>query len=132
MTTDRELLELAAKAAGIEHGIFFDAWPEDGLPTAYARIAKHRRWSPLSDDGDALRLAVALDIAIFPPRDSAGDFAIASLPEEGDHSENWIQEFVQDGNKPAATRRAIVRAAAEIGRSLAGQEQQGQEGEGRE
>lgn len=65
--------------------------------------------------GDALQLAVELNISVFPPG-SDGDFAVASI-EDGVLSEDgdtWIQEWVKDGDKLAATRRAIVRAATEI------------------
>ena len=53
MSTDRELLELAANAAGFDL-----CWDARG---AYERIdgiaGSERMWNPLSDDGDALRLA---------------------------------------------------------------------------
>lgn len=55
--TDRELLELAAKAAGIEGQYaflhYFDG-EEDGICSP----GNHRVWNPLTDDGDALRLAM--------------------------------------------------------------------------
>jgi len=47
--TDQELLELAAKAAGLEE--------------AKLRI-EFNQWNPLEDDGDAIRLAVKLGIDI--------------------------------------------------------------------
>lgn len=55
--TDRELLELAAKAAGIKHN-----------PSLSAACRGERIWwNPLADDGDALRLAVKLHICtLFP------------------------------------------------------------------
>jgi hypothetical protein len=127
MSTDRELLELAAKAAG--HEIRESVRAPDVM-VIRTHEYEWTPWNPLDDDGDALRLAVELDIAIFPPTITTGDFATASLSEDGDYTESWFQESVQSGDKPAATRRAIVRAAAEKGRSLAGQAQ-GQEGESR-
>jgi hypothetical protein len=59
-------------------------------------------WNPLTDDGDALRLAVKLDliVTIGAARDCDGRLSL-------DNSDDPY----------AATRRAIVRAAAEIGRS---------------
>lgn len=109
MSTDRELLELAAKAAGRTL-----RW--NSIGTQDARYA----WRPLEDDGDALRLAVKLKIAFFPPENDEGDFAVASIAEGvlSDDGDAWIQEWVKGGDKLAATRRAIVRAAAEVGRAM--------------
>ena len=90
--TDRELLELAAKAAGLK-------WVEptpDGMP-----------WSPLTDDGDALRLAVKLRIHVRHfPHDVE-----AQVKRDYWHEDNGADPY-------AATRRAIVRAAAEIGKGM--------------
>ena len=70
--TDRELLELAAKAAGIEWKpadtdagrkceLKFGLWLViDGEPSEYQR----RRWNPRTDDGDCARLEAALSISI--------------------------------------------------------------------
>ena len=87
--TDRELLELAAKAAGIE----VTAVVADGIPNRFGG----GYWNPLTDDGDALRLAVK--IKWVPSRIEFEKLAVQDDPY-------------------AATRRAIVRAAAEIGRSM--------------
>ena len=99
--TDRELLELAAKAAGIE--VFWHAgW---NLPVLKRN---NQAWNPLTDDGDALRLAVNLKLSVWF--------------EEREHHEwthiIWVSPVFEPytGDVNAATRRAIVRAAAEIGR----------------
>ncbi len=110
---DVELLDLAAKAYAsqdikkLNFGVWFNG-------------ARGTYWNPLTDDGDALRLAVKLKLAIFPPEGDDGDFAVASVPEGvlDDFGETWIQESVKDGDKLAATRRAIVCAAAEIGKAM--------------
>lgn len=89
MQSDRELLELAAKAAGMrlsdDH-----IWHEGA--------GQWVRWNPLTDDGDALRLAVRLRINVAPEYVYEGP---------------WL-----DGGSLrdpyAATRRAIVRAAAAL------------------
>ena len=109
---DVELLDLAAKAYASQDikKLNFGAW-FNGARGAY--------WNPLADDGDALRLAVELKIAFFPPENDEGDFAVASI-EDGvlsDDGDTWIQEWVKGGDTMAATRRAIVRAAAEIGKA---------------
>jgi hypothetical protein len=106
MSSDRELLELAAKAAGLEHhgyctdGFLFIG---DGEKGAYDR------WNPLTDDGDALRLAVKLLMQVECSR----GWQHASV-----YGHSFRIEEDIDGRDPCtATRRAIVRAAAEIGRS---------------
>lgn len=105
---DRELLELAAKAAEIS-----GTW----LPNGTLATSELGRWNPLTNDGDALRLAVKLEIGMFPPKvpQQGGDFAVASLSEQ--HDNLWIQERVSS-DPYAATRRAIVCAAAEIGKGM--------------
>lgn len=90
---DKELIELAAKAAGIT-----GTWHRSGY-VAYSG------WSgsvfdPLSDDGDALRLAVKLNI----------------LWDVKVHYTRFLDLYRHD--KVAATRRAITRAAAKIGKEM--------------
>jgi hypothetical protein len=100
--TDRGLLELAAKAAGIEiHGFFGD----DETGEWWADVGEEEviEWNPLTDDGDALRLAVKLNLI---QKHSFTD----ALAEENDAC---------NGDYYFATRRAIVRAAAEIGKAMA-------------
>lgn len=98
MSTDRELLELAAKAAVIK---FFGSHEEWGLA-----IMDAEWWNPLTDDGDALRLAVNLRMRL----------EILPWRVEATHEECSVVEAVVSAQDCAATRRAIVRAAAEIGR----------------
>ena len=83
--TDDELTALAAKAYG-------------GAPEGF---------SPLADDGDALRLAVKCRFVV--------DTGSASVSV---HQNNGLRDigFEWKNDDPyAATRRAIVRAAAELG-----------------
>jgi sugar phosphate isomerase/epimerase len=98
---DRELLEAAAKAAGIEvtghHPAGGLQFKKDGLDWVF---------DPLRRDGDAFRLAVKLNMQVT----HYGDVADA-----GPWNEDWRQEEWTgiNGSDPyAATRRAIVRAAA--------------------
>lgn len=85
--TDAELTALAAKAFG-------DA------PVGF---------SPLTDDGDALRLLVML---------TAHDMVIVTIGRNGCDLEfdSLVHDISERGDPFAATRLAIVRAAAEIGR----------------
>ena len=104
--TDRELLEKAARAAGIA--------PREGeeMEIGEDKIVIYGNghctsWRPITDDGDALRLAVRLDLLIMPyPLDKAIRVTRLDLPE-------FIERYTDD--QLAATRRAIVRAAAAIG-----------------
>ena len=102
--TDTELLELAAKAAGIEY-----------TGENYARTSiggghyDNYPWNPLLDDGDALRLAVNLGIDVM-----VGDGTkFVTTRSQITYS---INEYTYMQDKYVATRRAIVRAAAEIGK----------------
>ena len=97
---DKELLELAAKAAGVrkdKNGSFYDD----------ARFGK--QWLPFDNDADALRLAVKLNLHI------QCDFDFLEWPCVIVYRDCTSQ--TEKGSDPyAATRRAIVLAAAEIGR----------------
>lgn len=118
--TDRELLELAAKAAGLE---IIRHSQEARDKAGYGDVGLYVRgkngkfimssgWNPLTDDGDALRLAVRLRLHIewrfdgrvaVSPRDYVADIYITESTREDCY---------------AATRRAIVLAAAEIGKNI--------------
>lgn len=92
--TDRELLELAARAGGVN--LKYDTF---GNSEDAERIYCY--WNPLTDDGDALRLAVAV------PTIDVSRFIL----------EAWQAYPTQDG-RMAYVRRAITRAAAEIGKGV--------------
>lgn len=99
--TDRELLEKAAKAAGYEPVRWADEFP-GGLLLA----GEQESWNPLTEDGDALRLAVRLRLCLFLELPRIGIGPMINGPEA----------YVEDGeDEMAATRRAIVRAAAALG-----------------
>lgn len=110
--TDRELLELAAKAAGMT----IDTHYVDGGASVWEGERHHSDWipdwNPLTDDGDALRLAVKLNIDVFFHASRVeGHVAGGRIPpiraiEREDYGDDPL----------TAARRAIVRAAAQIGR----------------
>jgi hypothetical protein len=96
--TDRELLDLAAKASGV----LTESWYGnkdyfDGLLTS---------WNPLNDNGDALRLAVELRLEVYIHEDSTlamnANLQLVLEPHNGDPLK--------------ATRRAIVLVAAKMGK----------------
>ena len=109
--SDRELLELAAKAAEIE-----TKSDEHGLMTMASGLFQVA-WNPLQNDGDALRLAVKLRIKLNREINCGCDIVEAIGPEDDDMSRHCSTESIE-GDPYAATRRAIVRAAAEIGRKM--------------
>lgn len=120
MKTDRELTQRAAKTVGgyqdytwVDTPFYtglqrrcFDS-PEDGgmeVQTSW--------WAPLEDERDAFRLAVRLrmrveinelSVVVYLPQDEAGSTppAVTEYPDEA-------------GGHDRATRRAIVRAAAQL------------------
>ena len=110
--TDRELLELAAKAAGMwvnDFSLDDDYQPffhdEKGFRLSWGK----GWWKPLTDDGDALRLAVKLKFLVDVCLDQS---------EAGNSDCDYQCELHRDSDPYAATRRAIVRAAAEVGKEM--------------
>lgn len=113
--TDRELLEKAAKAAGIEV-----EWDDEEFADLRAvsegMFLKGKRspdnskyWNPLTDDGDALRLAVKLRIRVEWWKNGV----------EASHPKLQNTAIYETEDDPySTTRRAIVRAAAAIGETL--------------
>lgn len=106
--TDRELLELAAKAAGLK----IIKWgASDYYSHRYGEVAYVRwgdEWDPLKDDGDALALAVRVFLTV-EVKDGFTE-VLTGIGMAITESHN--------GDALSATRRAIVRAAAEIGRRM--------------
>lgn len=108
--TDKELLELAAKAAGID--LTFEI---DGVTTCHWEndIESLGEWNPLTDDGAALRLAVSLCLIPYIPV-----FCHQKAICQNEDASIFVEEEVQTNDPYAATRRAIVRAASEIGKAM--------------
>ena len=105
---DRELLELAAKASGIGPVLCYES--ARNCLRIGDRVS-YKLWRPLTDDGDAFRLAVKLSIHLrICRRIVMADIADVGLYEGifRDHK----------GDVGAATRHVIVRASAAIGRSM--------------
>ena len=135
--SDRELLELAAKAIGLTLRYNYLGGRDANQP-----------WNPLDDDGDALRLAMELNMSLKTqaayPGNYQGSFSVVATSGTVENSsygvcvsyssyECFVEEYVRDGedlaewqkefdkrtsDKMIATRRAIVRAAAAIGSAM--------------
>jgi hypothetical protein len=116
---DRELMELAAKASGLlplPAGKELDSTRDGGL--AFCGGGEYIAWDPLTDDGDALRLAMKLHIGTDCYVDEKLDEYACAWINHRDVSV-FRRAYEPYGTDPlAATRRAIVRAAAEIGRVM--------------
>lgn len=113
--TDRELLEAAAKAAGIEiewerdPAFVQERW-QAMVPCGWAGQPTQCEWNPLREDGDALRLAVKLHLEIDHNHPLDNDAWVMALPNGKLAGET--EEIADEQERYAATRRAIVRAAA--------------------
>lgn len=109
---NRELLELAAHAIGTELDWFeIPEGDQDGIAGWYCIKADTLRlWDPLNNDADAFRLTV--DLAIYPTQEGGAAKVFLHRPPA---INSWSCEDPYNGDPYAATRRAIVRAAAAIG-----------------
>ena len=106
--TEREMLEMAAKAAGYGPGMqTFGKGLLVQSGTGPDQIGV--TFDPLNDDGDALRLAVKLRISV----------TMSEYRRVVCRAAEWTRSIEPYGDDPAAaTRLAIVRAAASIGSSM--------------
>lgn len=119
---DRELLELAAKAAGIK--LRWIQGPDDDECIHPVRRREdgmcEEDWLPLEDHDQAKNLRHLLKMTTgYDDRFSSfGPCAYATYKIGPDSCNSIMQNIEQAGGKKRALRRAIVRAAAEMGRAL--------------
>ena len=119
--TDRELLELASRAIN-SNLVWCDSWK--GMARFIDEITGFdfdSYWNPIANDGDALRLAVKLQIDIC--HNHAADHQKGVLAERAGCESAFppaccVEDEFEEPHRMEATRRAIVRAAAEIGRNM--------------
>ena len=107
--TDIELLKLAAKAVGMVEYKWcdLDLYHMQGMKCD--KLTNEGMWNPLTDDGDALRLVVQLEMRL-----EISKWVITVYYG----MDKFVQEAWHNGDPYIAANRAIVRAAAEIGRNL--------------
>ena len=113
---DKTLLELAGRAQGwfdyptdsVEAG---SMWHTDKDKAPFDHSFSKASWNPLTDDGDALRLAVKLRMSITVSELDS----MATAYAEG-FVQGYSVDFMYDVN--SAVRLAIVRAAAEVGKEM--------------
>jgi len=109
MTISTTTLKNAARA------IECDLWTDsDGANYLAKDGAILRRWEPLVDDGDALRLAVKLGMWVTIFKRSDPPATMVGYSTGPMHGAN-IEYNHADSDEFSATRMAIVFAASEIG-----------------
>jgi hypothetical protein len=118
VSSDRELLEKAAGEFGVparEEGGYLYAAPGEistsgwGIVT-WCGLGTVQFWNPLVSNDDAFRMMVKLDLHIQP--DARHSTPHTRIERHGLHP---INVYDVHGDDPcAATRRAIVRAAAAL------------------
>lgn len=110
---DRELLELAAKAA-MRAGMSLEC-PDDPDGVYVAR-PEGRVWNPMTDNSDALRLMVDLNLEVerndYGNRFYVGAYGQAKWMEDSD--DHWDLNEDKESARMAAFRRAIVCAIADM------------------
>lgn len=110
--TDRELLELAAKAMGFQY--------KDGMLCS-SHCVEDYDWSPLEDSAQALWMAADLQINISWGYHVGGksNIVCGAMRHQYFKGREWEIVTAKPGEEGAAMRRAIVQAAARYGRTLA-------------
>jgi hypothetical protein len=100
--TDRKLLEAAARAAGLAVD-----WRESVQCLCYSSSPYNVAWNPLTDDGDAFRLAVRLGMSMTLYKNPDETWAAVGITPPCCREPHGSDPY-------AATRRAIVCAAAAL------------------
>ena len=122
--SDRELLELAAKANWAEDlDDMSIRWGDMDECILYLHadnqdhngIDREYRWHPLDENHDAFSLAIRLGIVIDPSDIKKARSAYVSYPLGGSHH---LLTNMEVDDEEHAMRRLIVRAAAEIGKAI--------------
>jgi hypothetical protein len=107
---DRELLTLAAKAAGVK----YYGQCDDGTLLLEGLNPDNVDWNPLTDDGDAFRLQCVLWLSVAVMNEGVE----APFTAACNYRKRARAHELHGDNCNAATRRAITRAAAEIGKTM--------------
>ena len=115
---DREMIALAAKAAGIAppSGAYEGTIDSTGAFIYYddCEGKTWHAWNPLASDRDAFRLAVALCLSV---EFLGAEVRVQHFNNRGVKTEA-LEDYFFSQDKFAAVRRAIVLVAAAVGRSL--------------
>lgn len=111
---DNNLLALAAKASGRR---ISNRTTDGGLMVCIDERRAPHKWNPLADDGDAFRLQVKLELIVGVHYDCSQPLPWLRVE---DRLGNWTYAMTDEygADLYAATRRAIVQAAAKLGATL--------------
>ncbi|MBW9334530.1 hypothetical protein FEE59_13510 [Herbaspirillum sp. RU 5E] len=112
MSTDRELLEMAAKAAGIDMSgtLYSDGTWEPGISCSFKPASgigggiDVASWNPLKDDGDAFRLLRQVDYGLLV------EDGVVKIMNNLGGCVLFLE--IQDADEMTVIRRAITMAAA--------------------
>lgn len=119
MNTDREILEMSAKAIGYE---FYFRGLYKELPAVLTRDGELKYWMPLEKSEHAFELSVKLKLHITHSTEDSQYPSHVNVSSPWHGSERCKNRFVSiiehEYDADAATRRAICIVAAEIGRSM--------------
>jgi hypothetical protein len=107
MENERELLALAAKAAGKKR----HEWDFWWLAEQRQNVARDMLWDPRRDSGQALDLAAYLEFDVMHRVVSGRRIEV--LPAGGPLTKHFYE-----GDTAAAMRQAIFNAAVEFGRAM--------------
>ncbi len=115
---ERELLERAARAGGIDYAEYL---PDDdrSVDEQFDDIIRSM-WNPLRDNGDAFHLAVKLGMFVLSPDKGDQSVVVQWSDVDNDDLEVYAREYLEDHNNDpfAATRAAIVKVAVGIEKTM--------------
>ena len=112
--SDRELLEAAAKAAGMPH-TYNEFWSGFYIRNPDGSWVPNHHWNPLTNSGDAFELAVKLGLGFQNCWKPGPEFGAEAW---SGHDRHDAKRSVNCDDPYAASRIAIVRAAAAIGKEM--------------
>ena len=109
MSTEREMLEAAARAAGID--INLELYREG---YGYVLSGKPKFWGPLANDSDSIRLAATLRISVeHSPANESRPWVCASVATDaGSRVQQFIEDVPDESQRADRMRLAILRCAA--------------------
>lgn len=113
MRSDREILELAARAA----------LGSTSIPNHHVQMVD-KGWNPLEDDAAAMRLVVRLWMTVQRKTDRA----VVTAQDSRFTGTIEVPFVAEDQGEYAGTRRAVVLAAAEIGAAMSSSAQPTEDG----